>query len=90
MSDMQDSEEDDPILPEGKVWELRLYVAGKSPKCVTAFTNLKKICEEHLAGQYRIEVIDLLENPRPGPRRPNRGHPDTGAKVARANSQDHR
>ncbi len=42
---------------------LRLYVAGQTPRCVTAFANLKKICEEYLAGQYRIEVIDLLENP---------------------------
>lgn len=43
---------------------LRLYVAGESPKCLAAFANLKKICEEHLAGQYQIEVIDLLENPK--------------------------
>ena len=42
---------------------LRLYVAGQTPKCITAFVNLKKICEEHLAGKYQIEVIDLLENP---------------------------
>jgi len=46
-----------------KKWELRLYVAGKTPKSVTAFNNLKKYCEEHLQGQYRIEVIDLLEQP---------------------------
>ena len=44
-------------------WELRLYVAGHSPRSVTAFANLKKLCEAHLAGKYRIEVIDLLENP---------------------------
>jgi circadian clock protein KaiB len=44
-------------------WELRLYIAGKTPKSVTAFANLKKLCEEHLAGRYRIEVIDLLEQP---------------------------
>lgn len=43
-------------------WDLRLYVAGQSPKCVAAFNNLKRICEEHLAGQYTIEVIDLLED----------------------------
>jgi circadian clock protein KaiB len=43
-------------------WDLRLYIAGRTPKCVAAFTNLQKLCEEHLAGQYRIEVIDLLEN----------------------------
>lgn len=46
-----------------KKWELRLYVAGQTPKSVTAFSNLKKYCEEHLKGQYRIEVIDLLEKP---------------------------
>ncbi|MEO8285990.1 MAG: circadian clock KaiB family protein [Chloroflexota bacterium] len=44
-------------------WELRLYVAGQTPKSITAFTNLKKFCEEHLAGQYHIEVIDLMQNP---------------------------
>jgi circadian clock protein KaiB len=43
-------------------WDLRLYIAGRTPKCVAAFINLQKLCEEHLAGQYRIEVIDLLEN----------------------------
>ena len=46
-----------------KTWELRLYVAGQTPRSLTAFANLKKICEEHLAGQYHIEVIDLLKNP---------------------------
>lgn len=44
-------------------WELRLYIAGQTPKSLTAFANLTKICEEHLAGKYRIEVIDLMENP---------------------------
>lgn len=44
-------------------WTLRLYVAGQTPKSVAAFANLKRICEEHLKGQYRIEVVDLLENP---------------------------
>ena len=44
-------------------WDLRLYVAGQTPKSMTAFANLKRICEEHLAGQYRIEVIDLLKEP---------------------------
>jgi circadian clock protein KaiB len=46
-----------------KQWNLRLYVAGQTPKCVTAFANLKKLCEEHLGGDYRIEVIDLLKKP---------------------------
>jgi circadian clock protein KaiB len=44
-------------------WELRLYVAGQTEKSVTAFANLKKIAEEHLAGKYHIEIIDLLKNP---------------------------
>jgi circadian clock protein KaiB len=46
-----------------KTWELRLYVAGQTPKSIAAFANLKKICEEHLVGRYRIEVIDLLLEP---------------------------
>jgi len=47
----------------GKVWQLRLYVAGQTPKSLTALSNLKKICETHLNGCYRIEVIDLVEQP---------------------------
>ncbi|MFB0495794.1 circadian clock protein KaiB [Mucilaginibacter sp. OAE612] len=50
-------------LDEVIKYELRLYVAGKTAKSVTAFTNLKKYCEEHLKGQYVIEVIDLLQQP---------------------------
>jgi len=46
-----------------KIWNLRLYVAGQTRKSITAFANLKKICEDHLAGEYRIEVIDLLKDP---------------------------
>jgi circadian clock protein KaiB len=46
-----------------KMWELRLYVAGKTPKSVTALNNLRKYCEQHLKGLYRIEVIDLLKTP---------------------------
>ena len=45
------------------MWILRLYVAGQTPKAITAFNNLKKICEEQLEGKYSIEVIDLLKNP---------------------------
>jgi circadian clock protein KaiB len=47
-----------------QVWRLRLYVAGQTPKSLAAFANLKKICEEHLAGKYEIEVIDLAVNPK--------------------------
>ena len=46
-----------------KKYELRLYIAGKTPKSVTALKNLKSYCEEHLKGQYSIEVVDLLVNP---------------------------
>ncbi len=44
-------------------WELRLYVAGQTSRSLVAFENLKKICEEHLAWKYHIEVVDLLKNP---------------------------
>jgi circadian clock protein KaiB len=44
-------------------WELRLYVAGTTPKSVAAFSNLKEICETHLGGKYRIEIVDLVRNP---------------------------
>src|SRR5665811_1592796 len=46
-----------------EIWNLRLYVAGQTQKSITAFANLKKICEDHLEGKYSIEVIDLLKNP---------------------------
>ena len=48
---------------DNEFYELRLYVAGQTPKSITAFANLKRICEEHLAGKYSIEVIDLMEKP---------------------------
>jgi circadian clock protein KaiB len=58
---------DEPPKPgdsaDGDVWQLRLYVAGQSPKSIAAFANLKKLCEEYLPGRYSIEVIDLLVNP---------------------------
>ncbi|MES2565949.1 MAG: circadian clock protein KaiB [Bacteroidota bacterium] len=44
-------------------WQLKLYVAGQTPKSVTALNNIKKYCEEHLDGQYKIEIIDLLKEP---------------------------
>lgn len=47
-------------------FDLRLYVAGQTPKAIRAFANLRKICDEHLAGRYRIEIIDLLEDPQLG------------------------
>ena len=54
----------DPSPPNSRVeFELRLYVAGHTPKSLSALANLERICETHLAGQYRIEVIDLLKTP---------------------------
>lgn len=44
-------------------WNLRLYVAGQTPRSLSAFKNLKEICEEYLKGKYHIEVIDLMDNP---------------------------
>ena len=49
--------------PLARLWQLRLYVAGQTPKSLTAFANLKRICEEFLRGEYSIEVIDLVEEP---------------------------
>src|SRR5688500_4801897 len=60
---MQLSDRDAMPPPEGEAYQLRLYVAGQTPKSLLAFSNLKGICEEHLHGRYEIEIIDLLENP---------------------------
>ena len=51
------------MASEATTWELRLYVAGQTPKSMTALNNLRKYCETHLKGQYTIEVIDLLVQP---------------------------
>jgi circadian clock protein KaiB len=54
----------EPAVAAGKeVWELRLYVAGETSKSIAAIENLKRICDEHLPGRFRIEVVDLLKNP---------------------------
>jgi circadian clock protein KaiB len=58
---LEASGEDRGTGPE--TWELRLYVAGQTPRSLAAFSNLKRLCEEHLAGMYTIEVVDLLKNP---------------------------
>ena len=52
-----------PQRAASKLWQLRLYVTGQTLNSVTAFKNLKKICETHLKGRYRIKVIDLLKHP---------------------------
>ena len=48
---------------EAETWELRLYIAGQTPRSVAAFANLQRLCEEHLPGRYKIEVIDLMQHP---------------------------
>lgn len=59
---MSSQAEPDGAPSEDLVWRLRLYVAGQSPKCLNAFVNLRSLCEEHLAGRYEIEVVDLVEH----------------------------
>jgi circadian clock protein KaiB len=51
-------------MTDSDKWLLRLYTAGQTPKSLAALENLKRLCDEHLAGKYRIEVVDLLKNPR--------------------------
>ena len=46
-----------------EVWELRLYIAGQTPRSVAAFANLNRLCEEYLPGRYKIEVVDLIQHP---------------------------
>ena len=61
---MELSENAVPPSPSGaQAYQLRLYVAGQTPKSVLAFTNLKQICEQHLQGRYAIEIIDLVNTP---------------------------
>ena len=52
-----------PLGDPEEIWDLRLYVAGQTAKSLAAFSNLKRVCEQHLAGKYKIEVVDLLKNP---------------------------
>ena len=51
------------VASRDEKWELRLYVAGQTPRSLDAFTNLKKLCDEHLSGRYSIEVVDLVKHP---------------------------
>jgi circadian clock protein KaiB len=52
------------VIPADAEWQLKLYVAGQTPKSIAALENLKRVCETHLSGRYHIEVVDLLVNPR--------------------------
>ena len=60
---MQTQSSAEVVALSSEIFLLRLYVAGQTPKCIRAFANLKRICEEYLAGRYHIEMVDLLENP---------------------------
>jgi circadian clock protein KaiB len=51
------------VVPAEKQWNMRLYIAGSTPRAVAAMENLKKLCEEHLGKDYTIEVVDLLKSP---------------------------
>ncbi|QKG58823.1 circadian clock protein KaiB [Hymenobacter sp. BRD128] len=50
-------------LPAGETWELRLYVAGQTTKSIAALANLRRYCEQYVAGRYQLEVIDLMQHP---------------------------
>jgi len=63
-TDGQETDGQETPVGEPKQWQLRLYVAGQSPKSVRAFANLKRLCEQYMPGQFEIEVVDLVENPR--------------------------
>jgi len=56
------SEQKSRHQPDADVWNLRLYVAGQTPRSIAAFANLKRLCEEHLSGRYNIEVVDLVKH----------------------------
>ena len=72
----------------GEVWELRLYVAGQTPRSVAAFANLKKICEEHLAGPIQYRSGRSGEASAVGRRGPDPGNSHPGAEVASPDAQD--
>ena len=62
-SDSRTGNKDQSARSKSAIWELRLYVAGMTPASIRAFENLKRLCEEHLQGAYKIQVIDLSERP---------------------------
>ena len=72
------------------MFELRLYVAGMKPKSLRAITNVRRICEEHLAGRYELEVVDLYQNPISCQGRPNCGGANSDQEITRALAETHR
>jgi circadian clock protein KaiB len=63
LTEINESSTEEAEINDSVVWELRLYVAGQTPNSLRAFANLQKICDEHLKGKYKIEIIDLLKQP---------------------------
>ena len=63
MPDRPKDSDNDPNFGDPDKWELRLYVAGQTPKSIAAFSNLKRVCEEYLPGKYQIEIVDLIKTP---------------------------
>jgi circadian clock protein KaiB len=63
MTDKKESSSENLGIKDSEFWELRLYVAGQTPNSIRAFANLQKICDEHLKGKFKIEVIDLVKHP---------------------------
>ena len=60
---MKRKKETEGVTSAAAKWDLRLYVAGRTPRSIAALRNLEELCEEHLTGRYRIEIIDLMKNP---------------------------
>jgi len=63
MTTKKNTKNEEPEIKGSEFWELRLYVAGQTPNSLRAFANLQKICDEHLKGKCKIEVIDLVKHP---------------------------
>jgi len=63
MTEQKEMDEMETPTSDEEFWDLRLYVAGQTPKSIAAVANLKRLCDEHLSGRYRVEVIDLVKNP---------------------------
>jgi circadian clock protein KaiB len=63
MTEKKETQPEELSIKDSEFWELRLYVAGQTPNSIRAFSNLQKICDEHLKGKCKIEVIDLVKNP---------------------------
>ena len=78
------------LVEDREHWNLRLYVAGQSPKSLKAFANLTRLCEEHLPGRYEIEIVDLVANPQLAAGDEIVAIPTLVRRLPGADAQDHR